>query len=249
MKVGLARTPALRGALRKAGVRLWSSGLRLAAGDILILDAALGPEALRRIPGLLLPDVEILLLDDEAAGPAPTARWPWRRLSLPRDHAELAGLRTVLPATTVLPTAGHLQPATVRLEVRDRLSPAPPPAHPDTLRRAFTQTGLPWPDDATLTVRVAPAGHPPHRQASLAVAAALLASTGTIPPAALRRCAFVGAVAPDGQVRPLPHPAATCATARAAGYRHLAAPVHCGGPGLTVHPVATVADLVALPRP
>ncbi|SNQ49776.1 conserved hypothetical protein [Frankia canadensis] len=256
MKVGLARTPAVRAALRAAGVRPWSVGQRLDAGDILVLDASLDT-ALLHLRGLLLPDVEILLVD--AIPPSRSAvRWPWRRLSLPRDHGELAGLRTVLPATTVVAISGRLEVATVRLEVRDHLPPSPhdpPPDHLDVLRRAFTETGLRWPQDATLTARLMPAGQPADRETQLAVAAALLAATGTIPPAALRRYVFVGAIAPDGHLRPLQAPDATRDAARAAGYRRLVVPaVHADGPGYVgpgcaVHPASTVADLVPLLRP
>ena len=254
MKVGFARTPAVRAALRAAGVRAWSVGQRLDAGDILVLDASLDT-ALLHLRGLLLPDVEILLVD-ATPGPVSAARWPWRRLSLPRDHGEVAGLRTVLPATTVVAISGRLEVATVRLEVRDRVPPSPydPPAdHLDVLRRAFTETGLWWPRDATLTARLMPAGQPVDGEAQLAVAAALLAATGTIPPAVLRRYVFVGAIAPDGQVRPLRDPAAACAAARTAGYRHVVVPAgtdaDAGRPCLAVHPVVTVADLVPLLRP
>ena len=251
MKVGLARSAALWAALRAAGVRPWSVGQRLDAGDILVLDASLDT-ALLHLRGLLLPDVEILVIDTIAPSRS-AVRWPWRRLSLPRDHGEVAGLRTVMPATTVVAISGRLEVATVRLEVRDRVPPSPhdPPAdHLDVLRRAFTETGLRWPRDATLTARLMPAGQPVDGEARLAVAAALLAATGTIRPAALRRYVFVGSIAPDGQVRPLRDPAAACAAARAAGYRHVVVPAgtDAGRPCLAVHPVVTVADLVPLLR-
>ncbi|KJE19265.1 hypothetical protein FF36_06462, partial [Frankia torreyi] len=208
MRVGLAHTPALRRALLEAGVRPWTAECQLDAGDILILDPTLDPRALLHVRGLLLPDVEVLVLIGETQGSARTTGWPWRRLRLPRDRDELLGLRTVLPATAVIPIAEHPRPITLRLEVRDsdRGTVGVPDGAPagrgdpvlDGLRVAFEHTGLPWPHAAALTVRWAPAHQPQDREASLAVAAALLAATGTVPPAALRRYAFVGDVTPDG---------------------------------------------------
>jgi hypothetical protein len=255
VKVGLARTPALQEALRDAGIRPWIPGMQLGPGDILIIDPTLDPTALRYLRGLLLPDIEVLLVATSRARPS-AAGWPWRRLLLPRDRDDLAWLRTVLPATTVLSIAGRLRPVRLRLEVRDQTpdrhctARAVPPG--DTvvrLRAAFDHTGLPWPHAAAVTVRAEPDLHPLDGSASLAVAAALLAATGAVPPAALRRHVLVGDVAPDGHLRALPHLASLWEATSTAGYRHLVAPAaRATTPAGTVHRIATLADLVPLLR-
>ncbi|MCK9921298.1 hypothetical protein MXD61_05175 [Frankia sp. AgPm24] len=259
MKVGCAHSPALTRALREAGVLPWSPGLRLHAGDILVLDPALDPGLLRHVRGLLLPDVETLLLEEEPPG-AGGAGWPWRRLRLPEDLDDLTRLRTVVPVTTLTAGAGTFHLNALHLEVRDRLPrhrphPADPPpddGHPmlTVLRAAFAYRGLPWPEASTLTLRWT-APHPPSTGVSVAVAAAVLAATGTgtITPAALRRYAFVGDVAANGRLRRVRNLPGAWDAAHAAGYRHLVTPTtRAPVPRGAVHPIATVADLLPLLR-
>lgn len=260
MRIGLACTSSLRRALRDAGVHRWSADLPLDAGDILYLDACLDPAVLREVRGLLLPDIEILVVEGGRRRPAPRDDWaPWRRLRLPEDHGELTGLRTVLHATAMATDTRQLRPLSIHLEVRDQNSPRVPGNHPSgsrgsggALRAAFDHTGLPWPANVALTLRETSTPRQP-QESRLAVAAALLAATNTIPPAALRRYAFVGDVAPDGRVRPVRNLSAVWAAAHTAGYRHLAAPAASGPftalPHGAIHPVATVTDLVDLLRP
>ncbi len=247
MKVGLAAGPVMRAAIADLGARPWSTRLRLRAGDVLIVDADLPARALRHVRGLLLLDVEVIVVGEGTGGP-----WPWRRLRLAEGREELAALRGVHHATALTPITGHLQPVTLRLEVRDGdhgglCLPNTTPISRD-LRVAFHAVGLPWPQRSALTVSWDPL-RPAAGEVSLALAAALLAAAHEIDPDLLRRCVFLGDVAPDGTVRaPATLPAHAHRT-DTAGVRHLLAPGTIDGTRATVHSIATVAELPAVLRP
>ncbi|KQC37904.1 hypothetical protein [Frankia sp. ACN1ag] len=263
MKVGLTDQPRLRDAFREAGIGPWHEDLQLTAGDILFLGTDIAPRILGHIRGLLLvPDVDIILVTDAARRPAEAAGLPYPLLRLPTDRAELTRLRTVLHATTLTPTTDQLTLITARLEVRHGdpalITPGREWARRDLVRAGILNAGLPWPDAAmTLTWQpLRTTGHrsplpvTPGAEADLALAAVLLAAADGVSQAALQRVVFVGRVAPDGQVHPVPTLPPFLPTVREAGFRHLATPAGTSlvpvPAGLTVYPVTRLQDLTSL---
>lgn len=94
----------------------------------------------------------------------------------------------------------------------------------DRVRAAIVNSGLKWPDQR-ITVGLSPASLPKHGAGlDLAVALAILAAAGEVPPDALREMAVIGELSLDGRVRVVPGMLASAVAAFRAGLRQLIVP-------------------------
>lgn len=94
----------------------------------------------------------------------------------------------------------------------------------DRVRAAVLNSGMPWPQ-RRMTVGLSPASLPKSGSSfDLAVAVAVLAAAGTLPPEAAARHTFVGELALDGRVRPVRGVLPAVLAAARAGRRHVVVP-------------------------
>ncbi|MBI1377772.1 MAG: YifB family Mg chelatase-like AAA ATPase [Frankiales bacterium] len=123
----------------------------------------------------------------------------------------------------------------------------------DRCRSAVLNTGLEWPGPK-ITVGLSPAELPKRGPTlDLAIALALLAASGQVPQATAHESVVVGELGLDGRVRPVRGALVAALAARAAGARSFIVPAANVAeaslvPGLVVHGVRSLADLVALVR-
>lgn len=95
----------------------------------------------------------------------------------------------------------------------------------DRVRAAIVNSGQRWPS-RRVTVNLLPATMPKHGSGfDLAIAAALLAGAGDLPPVALREVALIGELGLDGTVRPVRGVLPMVAATVRAGIRRLVVPV------------------------
>ncbi|MBX6356603.1 MAG: YifB family Mg chelatase-like AAA ATPase [Micromonosporaceae bacterium] len=123
----------------------------------------------------------------------------------------------------------------------------------DRVRAAIVNSGQSWPH-RRVTVNLLPATLPKHGSAfDLAVAAALLAGAGELPPVALRDVALLGELGLDGTVRPVRGVLPMVAAAARAGVRRVVVPLDnareaCLVPGVVVKAADTLRRLVDFAR-
>ena len=121
----------------------------------------------------------------------------------------------------------------------------------DRVRAAVVNTGHSWPQ-RRITLALSPAWLPKRGSGfDLALAAAVLAADGVVPPAALLDRVLLGELGLDGRVRPVRGVLPAALTARAAGIAQLVVPLDNLAearllPGLTARGVGSLRDLVAL---
>jgi magnesium chelatase family protein len=121
----------------------------------------------------------------------------------------------------------------------------------DRVRAAVLSSGLPWPN-RKITVNLSPASLRKSGSAfDLAIAVAVLAGDGKVPPDGLERVVHLGELGLDGRVQPVRGVLPAVAAAVEAGYTHVV--VAAGDadearlvPGATVHGVASLAEAVLL---
>jgi magnesium chelatase family protein len=95
----------------------------------------------------------------------------------------------------------------------------------DRVRAAIVNSGQSWPS-RRVTVNLLPATMPKHGSGfDLAIAAALLAGAGELPPVALRDVALLGELGLDGTIRPVRGALPMVAAATRAGLRHIVVPL------------------------
>lgn len=117
------------------------------------------------------------------------------------------------------------------------------------IRAAILNSGTAWPD-ARITVSVTPMIPPVYDAAAdLALAVALLAAAGVIPPKRIAGRVFLGELALDGGIRPIRGVLPMVAAAVRAGISRVAVPADCAReaaqvPGTVVMPVTRLADVV-----
>ncbi len=120
----------------------------------------------------------------------------------------------------------------------------------ERIRSALRQIGLPLPG-RSVVVNLAPADLPKSGTAfDLAVALAILAANGDVPPGGLDRTTFAGELALDGEIRPVPGVLSIAEAARAEGRpRLVVAPGNAAEaaavPGVEVLPAAHLGAAVA----
>ncbi len=141
-----------------------------------------------------------------------------------------------LPGTTLIGL-----PDTSLFEARDRV------------KAAVVNSGWKWPDKR-VTIGLFPAALPKSGSGfDAAVAVAVLAAAGAVPPEALSDRVVLGELALDGRLRPVPGVLPSVLTARRAGIRRVVVPAaHAAEaalvPGVEVDAVETLRDLVRLLR-
>ncbi|GLX08993.1 ATP-binding protein [Microbispora sp. NBRC 16548] len=117
------------------------------------------------------------------------------------------------------------------------------------IRAAVLNSGTAWPD-ARITVSVSPTIPPVYDAAAdLALAVAVLAATGVIPPERIAGRVFLGELALDGGIRAIRGVLPMVAAAVRAGISRVVVPAECAReatqvPGAVVMPVTRLADLV-----
>lgn len=117
------------------------------------------------------------------------------------------------------------------------------------IRAAILNSGMPWPD-AGITVSVSPVIPPVYDAAAdLALAVALLAAAGVIPPERIAGRVFLGELALDGGIRPIRGVLPMVAAAVRAGISRVVVPADCAPeaakvPGAVVMPVTRLADVI-----
>ncbi|MEU6429718.1 ATP-binding protein [Microbispora sp. NPDC046973] len=117
------------------------------------------------------------------------------------------------------------------------------------IRAAILNSGTAWPD-ARITVSVTPVIPPVYDAAAdLALAVALLAAAGVIPPERIAGRVFLGELALDGGIRPVRGVLPMVAAAVRAGISRVVVPAECAReaaqvPGAVVMPVTRLADVV-----
>jgi magnesium chelatase family protein len=95
----------------------------------------------------------------------------------------------------------------------------------DRIRSAIVNSGQQWPQ-RRITVGLSPASLPKRGSGfDLGIAAAILSAGGAIPAGALEGIIFLGELALDGRVRPVPGVLPAVAAAAAAGFARIAVPV------------------------
>jgi magnesium chelatase family protein len=123
----------------------------------------------------------------------------------------------------------------------------------DRVRAAIVNSGQSWPT-RRVTVNLLPANIPKHGSGfDLAVAAALLAAAGELPPVGLREVALLGELGLDGTVRPVRGILPMVAAAIRAGVRRVVVPLAnareaCLVPGAAVKGADTLWRLVDFAR-
>ena len=121
----------------------------------------------------------------------------------------------------------------------------------DRVRAAVVNSGQPWPQ-RRITLALSPAWLPKRGSGfDLALAAAVLAAQGVVPPDALLGRVLVGELGLDGQVRAVRGVLPAAVTARAAGIERLVVPLANLAeaqllPGVSARGVASLRDLVLL---
>ncbi|ETK34591.1 YifB family Mg chelatase-like AAA ATPase [Microbispora sp. ATCC PTA-5024] len=116
------------------------------------------------------------------------------------------------------------------------------------IRAAILNSGTPWPD-TRITVSVSPMIPPVYDAAAdLALAVALLAAAGVIPPERIAGRMFLGELALDGGIRPIRGVLPMVAAAVRAGISRVVVPAECAReaaqvPGAVVMPVTRLADV------
>ncbi|RGA04295.1 ATP-binding protein [Microbispora triticiradicis] len=117
------------------------------------------------------------------------------------------------------------------------------------IRAAITNSGTAWPD-ARITVGVSPVIPPVYDAAAdLALAVAVLAAAGVIPPERITGRVFLGELALDGGIRPVRGVLPMVQAAVRAGISRVVVPAECAReaaqvPGAVVMPVTQLADVV-----
>ncbi|KAB8186016.1 YifB family Mg chelatase-like AAA ATPase [Microbispora catharanthi] len=117
------------------------------------------------------------------------------------------------------------------------------------IRAAILNSGTAWPD-ARITVSVSPVIPPVYDAAAdLALAVAVLAATGVIPPERIAGRVFLGELALDGGIRPVRGVLPMVRAAVRAGLSRVVVPAECAReaaqvPGAVVMPVTRLADVV-----
>ncbi|MBP2708633.1 ATP-binding protein [Microbispora sp. RL4-1S] len=117
------------------------------------------------------------------------------------------------------------------------------------IRAAILNSGTAWPD-MRITVSVTPMIPPIYDAAAdLALAVALLAAAGAIPPERINGRVFLGELALDGQIRPIRGVLPMVAAAVRAGLSRVVVPAECAReaaqvPGAVVMPVTQLADVI-----
>ncbi|GLW26483.1 hypothetical protein Mame01_65250 [Microbispora amethystogenes] len=117
------------------------------------------------------------------------------------------------------------------------------------IRAAILNSGTAWPN-ARITVSVSPMIPPVYDAAAdLALAVALLAAAGAIPPERIAGRVFLGELALDGGIRPIRGVLPMVAAAVRAGISRVVVPADCAReaaqvPGAVVMPVTRLADVV-----
>lgn len=123
----------------------------------------------------------------------------------------------------------------------------------DRVRSAVVNSGQKWPGQR-ITVGLFPAALPKSGSGfDAAVAAAVLAANGQIPPESLARRVLLGELALDGRLRPLPGVIAAVLALAAAGLSRVVVPAANAQeaalvPGVEVEPIDHLRDLVRLLR-
>ncbi len=123
----------------------------------------------------------------------------------------------------------------------------------DRVRSAVVNSGVPWPD-SRITVGLFPAALPKSGSGyDAAVAAAVLAATGAVPPDELAKRALLGELALDGRLRSVPGVLAAVLALAEAGWERVVVPLANAAeaalvPGVVVEPVAHLGELIALLR-
>ncbi|GAB3150867.1 YifB family Mg chelatase-like AAA ATPase [Microbispora hainanensis] len=116
------------------------------------------------------------------------------------------------------------------------------------IRAAILNSGTSW-LDARITVSVSPVIPVYDAAADLALAVALLAAAGVIPPERIAGRVFLGELALDGQIRPIRGVLPMVAAAVRAGISRVVVPAECAPeaaqvPGAVVMPVTRLADVL-----
>src|SRR5207244_657887 len=123
----------------------------------------------------------------------------------------------------------------------------------ERVRSAVVNTGLKWPDQR-ITVGLFPAALPKSGSGyDAAVAAAVLAATGHVPPDALAKRALLGELALDGRLRSVPGVLASVLALAEAGWERVVVPAGNAAeaalvPGMIIEPIGHLRDLVSLLR-
>ncbi|SDB91607.1 magnesium chelatase family protein [Raineyella antarctica] len=123
----------------------------------------------------------------------------------------------------------------------------------DRCKAAVAASGLSWPPTA-LTINLTPASLPKAgSHHDLAIAAAVLAASGTVPEAAVRSVVMLGELGLDGRVRRVRGLLPAVLAARSLGHRTVVVPVGQGAEarlveGIAVKTAASLTELVALLR-
>ena len=121
----------------------------------------------------------------------------------------------------------------------------------DRVKSAVVNSELPWPEQR-ITVGFAPAALPKSGSGfDLAVAAAVLAASGKVPPESLVGRVLLGELALDGRLRPIPGVLAAVLAMAAAGLSKVVVPLANAAeaslvPGIQVEPINSLNDLVAM---
>ncbi len=121
----------------------------------------------------------------------------------------------------------------------------------DRVRAAVINSGMPWPDQP-ITVNVGPPDHTAAcgAAADLAIAVAVLAATGHIPPNRVGSVMFLGELGLDGTIRPIRGVLPRVGAAARAGITTVVVPATnaaeaAQAPALAVIPARTLGDLAA----
>jgi magnesium chelatase family protein len=123
----------------------------------------------------------------------------------------------------------------------------------DRVKSAVVNSGQQWPGQR-VTVGLFPAALPKSGSGfDAAVAAAVLAATGAVPPESLAGRVLLGELALDGRLRPIPGVLAAVLALAEAGLSRVVVPVGNAReaalvPGVEVEPIETLRDLVRLLR-
>ncbi len=123
----------------------------------------------------------------------------------------------------------------------------------DRVKSAVVNSGQQWPGQR-VTVGLFPAALPKSGSGfDAAVAAAVLAATGAVPPESLAGRVLLGELALDGRLRPIPGVLAAVLALSEAGFSRVVVPAGNAReaalvPGVEVEPIETLRDLVRLLR-